>query len=454
MEGVERHLASVAASVRWNELPDSTRRESVRAVLDYLAAAIAGYRFGEIRPALARVVPGDLRGEASLIGSKKRASLSDAVLFNGTMGHAVEMDDGERLGAAHIGSVVVPVALALGAHLGRSGPEVLEAIVAGYEVMVRISSAVAPSHTIRGFHPTGYCGTFGAATAAARLLRLPERGIHAALGTAGLLGAGLLEVDRSGQMMKPLHAGRAAEAGLLAARLAEAGAEGPVEILSGPRGFGQAVADAVNWDCIMAGRTDVPWAIEARYIKPYPTCRHIHVPIDLGLRVHRELHPRAEDILSIHISTYSHALRETGQIKSPVTAAMARFSMAYCVASAIVRGSLTNEDLMPEALRDDTVLALAQRVQVTLGEKQEAGYPEGRPNAMRVELADGSVTLEAKFPTGEQENPLSDTGLDQKVRTCCGSAIESTRVEQLIRAVRALPEAAVCPDLPAICSVN
>lgn len=447
MPEVELALTSAAMRARWERLPDGTRAEAVRAVLDYLAAALGGYRHGEIRLALEKVVRMGVEGDGALVGNGRRASLPEAVLFNASVGNGVELDDGQRDGSVHAGSIVVPIALALGTSLGRSGQEVLEAIVAGYEVMARVGAAINPGALRRSFHTTGICGPLGGSIAAARLLRLSEYEVRGALGTAGLLGAGFMESTRSGQVVKPIHVGRSAEGGLLAAMLAQAGAEGPLEVLSGPKGFVQAVTENANWDRMLNGNPNGKWEIESRYVKPYPTCRHLHASVDMAIQVYREGRPRVEEIRSIKVTTYRIAVRETGEIVIPYNTPDARFSLRYCVANALLKGRVIEEDLAPDALGDEAVLDLARRISVVVGEEQDALYPKKRATVMEIDTSGGPVTLRTDYPKGEPENRASDADLEEKLRQCWGSQADPGRVSELIQMVWALPEARQCPDL-------
>jgi len=209
----------------------------------------------------------------------------------GALTHILETDDLHRASVTHPGCVTVPVAMALGAKRQVSGVELLHSVLHGYEAMCRVGNAVGPTH-YRVWHNTATCGPFGSAMVAASLLQLTDVQTQHALGNAGTQSSGLWEFLDTGAMSKHLHAGRAAESGLLAAELAALGFTGPPAILEGKKGFfAGACPDAIPARVLADPASE--WQLVGTSIKPWPSCRHTHPAIDAALEVHARLAGRA-----------------------------------------------------------------------------------------------------------------------------------------------------------------
>ncbi|NIN52077.1 MAG: MmgE/PrpD family protein, partial [Nitrososphaeria archaeon] len=213
---VTKTLADFASSVRFSDLPEEALRHSKKCILDLLGVALAGSMTipGRIIIDFVKKLGGE--PEATVISSPLMVPCTNAALANGTLAHALELDDGSRYAMGHPGVVVIPAALAAAESNDVSGKDLITAVVLGYETFIRLGSAVNPSHFRRGFHTTGTCGTFAAAVAAGKILGLDEDGMANALGLAGTQSAGLFEFVSDGSMSKPLHPGRSAQSGVLA----------------------------------------------------------------------------------------------------------------------------------------------------------------------------------------------------------------------------------------------
>ena len=245
---VTSDLAAWALGLRRDSLSDSHVPDEVvaaagRHLLDGLGTAVAAARRGLAGPAL--TVAAGLGGppEATLLGRGVRVSAPAAALATGTLVHALDFDDTHAGGLVHATAVVLPAVLAVGEEVGATGEEAVLAAVAGFEAVCRIAGAAPHAFHQRGLHATHACGVFAAALVAARLLRLTEAQTVDALGIAGSSAGGLLEFLATGSSTKQLHPGLASHAGILAARLAAAGADGPDSVLEGGRGFYAALAD-------------------------------------------------------------------------------------------------------------------------------------------------------------------------------------------------------------------
>src|SRR5215472_17919279 len=230
-----RVLAVKASSLSFDELPAPVRQIARQCVLDYLGVALAGAQDPLVQILLDETAEAGGSPQASIIGHSERLPALSAALVNGAAAHALDYDDVNMAMPGHPSVAILPGLLALAELKGSSGREVITAFVAGYEIACRIGSALRPGHYDLGFHSTGTIGAFGAAAACARLLGLDAEATAAALGIAGTQAAGLK--SQFGTMCKTFHAGKAAQNGLLAARLAARGFSSRTDIVECVQGF-------------------------------------------------------------------------------------------------------------------------------------------------------------------------------------------------------------------------
>src|SRR4030043_2339475 len=228
------------------------------------------------------------KGNGVSIGTKDKAPHIYSALANGTAGHAIEMDDGNNESSLHPGVVVFPTALATSEMAGASGKDFIEAVVLGYEVMIRLGKAIGPENSYqRGFHPTGTCGTFGASVSASKLLGLNKDGMVSAMGIAGSQASGSMEYLAQGTWTKRFHPGWAALSGMIAAQLARKGFRGPTSIIEGRDGFLHSYSDGADESKVLEG-IGSQYEILRTSIKPHPCCRYMQPPIDAILQIVKE----------------------------------------------------------------------------------------------------------------------------------------------------------------------
>lgn len=391
-------------------------REAARLlVLDWLGSALAGLGTdtGRIFLEYARQQPA---GRVTLLGLDEGRSVEVAALCNGAVSHIVEMDDVERASVTHPGAVVVPAALAMAERTGASGRDLLCAVVAGYEIMVRVGTALGPEHYYH-FHNTATAGAFGAAAAAGWLLNLDRERLVWALGNAGTQAAGLWQFNEEGALTKPLHPGRAAANGVLAATLSRLGLTGARRIMEGERGFFAGLAPRGEPLKVVEhlGEPGESLRVHAISIKPHASCRHTHAPIDAAIALHAQL-ASVDDIETVSVDTYRAALTLCDK-PDPHSAPDAKFSLQYCVATALRHGRVGLTQFDPAALSDPTVRALLGRVSVTVDPAREAAYPATWSAGVTVRLRDGrTVQATQERPKGDPENPLSAAELTDKFR--------------------------------------
>ena len=405
-------LSDWLVTSRENGLPDDELAHARYYTLDWLGSALAGTTTppGRILLDYAESQPS---GSNAIIGSAAKKSAEVAALANGGLSHIVEMDDVDRGSVMHPATVVIPAALAIAERDACSESDFLAAVVAGYEIAIRIGEAVGKRH-YHYFHNTATCGVFGATAAAGWLLNLNREQFVWALGNAGTMAAGLWEFNRDGAMSKHLHAGQAASNGIRAADLAAMGFTGTRAILEGERGFFAATAPDADPARVIAGLGEQPFKISGVSIKPHASCRHTHPAVDAALTLRDQL---TAGIERIDIETYQAAMTLCDN-PDPQTPYAAKFSLHYCVASALERGRAGLHDFDPDCLHEVPVRRLMAVTEARVNPDYEAHYPAEWNVALRVALTDGEI-LEAAIshPKGDPENALAQTELEAKFRS-------------------------------------
>ena len=383
-------------------------------LMDWLGSALAGHATDPGRHLL-HYAADQPAGAVAIVGSDLARGPEVAALVNGGLSHILEMDDLDRGSVVHPGAVVIPAALSAAAQAGASGRDMLAAIVAGYEVAIRIGESVGDKHYYY-FHNTSTCGVFGAAAAAGWLLGLDEQQLVWALGNAGTQAAGLWQFNADGDMSKHLHAGRAAASGLLAATLAARGFTGARRILEGRRGFFAATAPGARPQQVVAGLEPRPdaYRLEAVSIKPHASCRHAHPATDAALALRPQLRSRL--IEEVTIETYQAAI-DLCDNADPQTPYAAKFSLHYCVATALRRGDAGLEAFSEDAIWEPAVRDLLPRITVALNPTFDARYPQTWPSSVALRLGDGAeLSHTVAAPKGDPENPLTRAELEAKFR--------------------------------------
>ncbi len=331
--------------------------------------------------------------------------------LSGALTHILEVDDLHRAAVVHPGCVVVSAAWAVAEREGAGGKALLTAVLRGFEAACRVGMAVGPAH-YRIWHNTATCGPFGSALAVASLLGLdPAQTVHA-LGNAGTQSAGLWQFLETGAMTKHLHAGRAAEAGVLAADLARLGFTGPPAILEGAKGFFAATCPDADPPAVIR-EPDAPWQLLQTSLKPWPSCRHTHPAIDAA----QSLRPQITDlgrIDRIEVETYPAAL-DVCDRPEPQSEYQAKFSLQHCVAAALSFPTL-DFAAFDEATRS-TLSQLRSRVSLCVTEPYARAYPRAWGSAVTVILDDGSrLSAQRTQAKGDPEAPLTREEIIAKAR--------------------------------------
>jgi len=430
---VER-FAGFAQSFRTEPLAPLVLHHAKRAVIDWYAAVFPG---AVLPPAtlLARALAEELDRGKSRLAMGRHATIRAAALINGSAAHTVEVDDIFRDGIYHPGAPTIAAALALAQARSASGEAFLRAIIVGYEISTRIAATMGRAH-YKYWHNTGTIGCFGACAAAAELLHLDGMRFAHALATVATFSAGLQQAFRMDSMSKPLHAGRAAEAGVTAALAASEGIIGSLNVLEGDSGYGRAMGegDGPDWERALA-TLGKDFHITRMTFKNHACCGHVFAAIDGALALQQQMRVLAPDIERISIGTYKAAL-DVARHESPQTAAEARFSLKYTVASALTHGSVRLAAFEPSRLGDPVTRELMRRIDVAIDPELDAAFPAQRAARIAIESRDGRRG-EHLQPTrkGDPEAPLSDTELEHKYLELASPVLGEDRARELLARV-------------------
>jgi 2-methylcitrate dehydratase PrpD len=449
-----RSKTRLAEFVTSSRPPAEAVRRAAIAVCDTAGVILAGVPEPASR-IVRQTIAAESRGACRVLGTGERTSAAEAALANGVAAHALDYDDMCFISMAHPSCGLVPAALAAAELAGRSGRDLLEAYVAGFELECRLGVVMNPRHYHeRGWHCTSSIGTLGAAAAASRLLKLDERAAIHALGIAASSACGLKE--NLGTMVKPLHAGMAARNGVTAARLAKAGFVASEQAIDGPQGylaamdsqkppeaFKDAIADlGSRWEIIDTGVT----------VKLYPSCAATHPPLDALLELKRSHGLNAENVAAIDIEVDSMTTRLLIYPR-PSTDLEAKFSMPFCAAAVIVFGHPTIETFHESRIHDARIQSLLPLVTLRADPSFDS-RPHLSQAKVTVRLRDGrTVTHRADGARG-YPGRISDDELATKFIACAGRRLSQTAAQRAFNAFLAIESSPSVAELTSLCSAD
>jgi 2-methylcitrate dehydratase PrpD len=419
------------------------------AVLDCLACMLSGCSQDVTRAVVSHVVQFGSPGPATIVGHPRRASLEDAALANGTMGHACDYDDVSLTMWGHATAPVLPAALAVAEAQDLSGREFLLAFLTGLEVEVKLGAAVAPVHYDAGWHPTATVGIFGAAVGAAKALGLGREGVRAALGIAASCAGGLRE--NFGTMTKPLHVGFAARGGLESALLAASGVTAAATALDGTYGFLSVLAPGHGPADDLPERLGRPFDI----VKPglayklYPSCSDTHPSVDaaLTLRSRYALEPAAIRRVRAGVTPMVASNLVHHEPRTPLES---KFSLEFCVTAALARGRLSLAEFAPGVLDEPEIRALIGRVEMWEDPELQTGREPTFcwPASIEIETVDGrTVRAVETVGRGHPDKPATAEDLERKFRECAEPVLAPEGVGRVLGLLSRLEELPSVRDL-------
>lgn len=443
MSGITVEIARRARALTYAGLPDEIRALARQCVLDTLGVALAGADDDLVRILAAELEEQGGTPSASVIGAELRLPPASAALLNGTMAHALDYDDVNLAMPGHPSVAVLPAVLALAEERGASGAALIAAFVAGYETACRVGLLVAPGHyNTLGFHATGTVGTFGAAAGCAHLLGLSEEQTVHALGIAATQAAGLKSMF--GTMCKPLHAGRAAQAGLLAARLAARGFTARPDSLECAQGFAATHGPDFHPEAALAA-PEGGWHIRHNLFKYHAACYLTHAGIETArtLRLAHALTPERIAGITLRVD---ESTDRVCNIAEPATGLEAKFSLRLTAAMALAGHETGRLDVYTAGTATDPALtALRDRVTVEF----QQGWANTRAE-MQIRLTD-QTTVEATHDAGipAADIPAQGARLEAKFAGLVSPVLGESRAAALIDAVAGLDRRETVTNLAA-----
>jgi 2-methylcitrate dehydratase PrpD len=441
---VARRFARFALGPALGAAPVPVAEQAAVLALDTLGSCLASSRedFGRAALAAARRLGGP--AESTLLGAGDKVGAASAVLANATLAHGLDFDDTREDAIVHTGSVAVPTALAVGEAVGASGRAVLEAMIAGVEVMCRVGLAVPGRFHARHYHPTALAGSFAAAAVAGRLLGLGEDELVHAFGICGSQAAGIIEYLADGSWTKRLHPGWAAHAGVTAALLAQSGFTGPETVFEGAHGFYQAFAgghDEARLDGLL-GTLGREWEIMQLTFKPYPCGSIAHPYMDCAARLRERHGIRPQEIARVRCRTAEGPIPRLWEPLAakhrPPNGYASKFSLPYLLAVILVKGRATLAEFTDGAVRDAAVLDVASRV----GYERDPtiDYPRQFIGHVAVHLRDGRVLEERQgHPRGGPDFPMTRAEIEAKFYGNAAPALAAEPAARVVGILARLP---------------
>ncbi len=438
--GPSRTLATFCAGLRYKDLPGDVIEKAKLCLLDYIANVYGSLELNAVNNVIDYFRKATQGGGTTVLGCGFKTNAQHAVFINGTTGEAIEAQDGLRFGGNHPGTAVIPAALAAAEETGASGQRIIEAIVAGYEAANRPAAAMHPWHTLSGFLPTGTCGAFGAAAAAAKIYGYDAGRTLNAVSNAGyLLPLSMAEQLMGGYTIKIVQGGQAAASGLLAAGLAGAGLTGFPQVLEGSAlngGFMQITTRSDPKIEKLSENLGAHFTISDVYFKPYSACRHTHGAIQASLELAAEQRFVQDDIDRINVFTYGIAQLAVGKgIQEKDSFVSAQFSIPYVTAAAIADGEFGPRQLIESRIADPKLIALSRKISVSTDDALNAMYPDKTATRVEITLKSGkTLSRQVEVPGGDPRTPMTREDIIAKVHAF-GSKKKPSKIKQIVKRV-------------------
>ncbi len=440
--GITFELASYASGLKFSKLSPEVVERVKYLFLDFIGVTSRG-SMTDSSKSIYRFVREMGKGEGVIIGTKGRAPFLYSALANGTAGHAIEMDDVNKESSLHPGVVIFSSALATGEMTGTDGRRLIEAAVAGYEVMVRLGRGLGAAGTYRrGFHPTAICGSFGSSVTASKLLGLGADRMASAMGISGSQGAGSMEFLAQGAWTKRFHAGWAAHSGMVAALLSKKGFKGPMSIIEGRDGFLHAYSDDPDPPKVLEG-IGSRFEILHTSVKPHACCRYMQPPIDALLEIVTKEGLKPEEVERVRIGLLRAGLgliAEPAERKyAPQSIVDAQFSMPFGAAVAILYRRAGLREFQPSKIQSEKVKAMMKKVECITDPELDRAYPQQWGATAEIMTRDGRrYFTKIEHPKGDPENPLSWEELIEKFHDLSGPILSRERRLRIVEDVKKL----------------
>jgi 2-methylcitrate dehydratase PrpD len=431
-----QEIGRFVADLSPNRIPEEAMRIAQLGFIDCVGTMIAGRNEEAVRIMKSVLAPPP--GPSSLTFGAERGPAPEAAWINGTAAHALDYDDVGLRG--HPSTVLVPAILAEAEALDASGADMLTAYVAGYETWAELFRRDSGLLHKKGWHPTGLYGAVGAAAACARLRRLDAMRAAMAIALGASQSGGLMA--NFGTMTKPFHAGRAAHAGIMAARLAEAGFTASSDALEHPQGFLHAISPDGTEDRASPPKIGEHWALltEGLGIKKYPTCYCTHRAIDCALDLVAAHPVKPDDVKQVNVGISDYFVTVLRN-HAPDTGLAGKFSIEFAMASAIIAKRVGLRELTDEFVQRPDVQSLMRRVVTTTTSRYDPDLPGAAPaDTVSFELVSGEALngTPVARATGHASRPLSEAQIYDKFADCLDAGRSDIPAETLFARLKSL----------------
>ena len=434
-------LARFITESYFEALPEALRHEGRRSILNHVGCALGVARDPAVVTALEIMRESSGKAVASVYGQREKLGVMEAAFVNAIASNLLDYDDTHLRTVIHPSAPVAPAVFALAEETGATGAEVLHAFLLGGEVACRIGNAVSPGHYARGWHITASTGVFGAAAAAARLLRLSAEQTADALGIAASQSGSI--VENLATAAKNIGVGNAARNGILAARFAARGYRAAPLSIEGPLGWARAMGDEPQLKEITEGLGQ-RWEIARNTYKPYAAGIVFHAVIDACLELRETLGAMVAQIARVTVAGDALLLARGDRVVR--NERDTRVSIHHCAAIALALGRADVADFEMPAVQDTELAALRAKVVAEC----DASLPRGAAR-VTIALANGSThQAYVEHPRGSAERPLSDAELAAKYRANAVLGGMTSDVQAQIAALWALDQAPSTAPLMAL----
>jgi 2-methylcitrate dehydratase PrpD len=436
-----RALADFASGLTYDRLPPEVIEKAKNLIMDQVGImlGVSTMPWSKVINAYVRDW-GATKQDSTVVNKGYKTKAENAAFANSSFGHGFEIDDLYVYGSSHPGCIVVPAAMAIGEREGISGRDMILAVVAGYEVMGRINTAITPSANLRGFHSaTSVAGPFGAAAATGKILVFDPDLMLNALSIAGSHSAGVTEYDQSGGSVKRMHAGMASHAGVRSALLAQKGLTGPSTILEGKHGIFVAFTDAYRAHEVTDKLGEEFRVVMGTGYKAYCACFPVHAAIDALLMLKRDHGFEADDVSDILMGTNRRSV--THVEAKPTDILSAQFSAAFSLAATLIRGSNGFQDYTERTIRDPAILRVAEKVRVEIDPEVDRAYPGNRSARITVTLKGGAkYQAKVEHAKGTPQNPMTPQEFENKFRGLASVAVSTEHVDEILNLISNLEQ--------------
>lgn len=436
-----RELLGFVHGLTLNDLPADVIEKSQVCLLEALGCGA----FGSAQP-WSRILAGEMQAEGSsgfstVMGQQALLSAPAAALCNGTAIHGFELDDLIAESITHPAACVVPAALAAAESCNASGAKFLEAIIAGYETMHRIGLALGVEPAKRGFHTTSLVAPVACAVAAGKVMGLTREQLYSAVGLACSSAAGIksFAAGHGGGMVKRLHLGRAAEAGVRMAQLARREFLGPPYAIDGKFGLLEVFGGVGANPSRLVRDLGQAWAMREVWFKYYPICGWIQSAVMLLVQSRGDRPLKADEIKSVRVGVSEYAARNNGE-PAPVDTMGAQYSIPYCAAVALTGEPRDPRSFLSTAIQDSETRSLAARVQIVIDPAIEAVYPGKFGASVKLELTDGAVQEKTVMDChGTPADPCTRQEHLDKFKWLAGGLLNAEQSNEIVRLIDAMP---------------